>query len=650
MQKAPLNIKLDLRATSSKLESSRKDSELLLSDGRVSKDTMTAEKGVMVVPSGAGLTGISRKFSIHSQQGASLVEALLAVAVFGLLVTAVTGAIIYAGQSTLLGGQRARAAHIAKEGSEAMRAIRDENFSLLTPGTYGLAISGNKWTLAGAPDTVDGLYTRTITITSPDAVTRSIDISVAWQQNPQRTGTITMTSKLTNWRVASVTTDNGILVYGDGVTAPTTTPRTRGYTDSTNIFSTEAQTITGALGRNFVVRTSPTKREAIAGYTDATGTLRVLCYNGTSWSQDWSVSIGGTGTTKRFDIAYETSSGDAIVLYSTNAATNELAYRTKPGASACGTTNWSAATVFDSPGTTGIVQWVKVAWDKRSASNNIAAIWADANRDLQAAVWSGTAWTQRTTALEISLEIVTTAQDVDDFDVEYESLSGDVVVVWANSLGANGTNGSRYSNCVGGTSACTWSAATAIPLLADDATNLDLASNPNTDQMLFASIGNGGSDLQEQQWNGTAWLASCTGCANRYVASGTPLAGTKLVTVGWLINGATTRGIVIYNDSASTAVNYWTYSGTNFGVQTDWVPTPLFATAQKWYTIEADPKNKDRLLFALSDANNDLFAKRLVMSATPAFTWSNADGGAALETTLGQATSQPFDFAFWRNP
>jgi len=58
--------RLDLRETSSKLESSREDSKLLLSDGRVSKDTMTTEKGVMGVPGDTRLTGILRKSSIGS--------------------------------------------------------------------------------------------------------------------------------------------------------------------------------------------------------------------------------------------------------------------------------------------------------------------------------------------------------------------------------------------------------------------------------------------------------------------------------------------------------------------------------------------------------------------------------------------------------
>ena len=56
-------LKLDLRRTSSFLESSRKDSELLLSGGRVSLDTVTTEKGVIGINSDSRITGIFRKSS-----------------------------------------------------------------------------------------------------------------------------------------------------------------------------------------------------------------------------------------------------------------------------------------------------------------------------------------------------------------------------------------------------------------------------------------------------------------------------------------------------------------------------------------------------------------------------------------------------------
>ena len=62
-----------------------------------------------------------------------------------------------------------------------------------------------------------------------------------------------------------------------------------------------------------------------------------------------------------------------------------------------------------------------------------------------------------------------------------------------------------------------------------------------------------------------------------------------------------------------------------------------------------DPKNRDRLIFTYNDINSDLFAKRLVMTSAPTFTWTHSDGEAALETTLGQATSSPYSFSYWRN-
>ena len=63
-----------------------------------------------------------------------------------------------------------------------------------------------------------------------------------------------------------------------------------------------------------------------------------------------------------------------------------------------------------------------------------------------------------------------------------------------------------------------------------------------------------------------------------------------------------------------------------------------------------DPFDKDRLMLVVSDNGSDLFAKRLVMTAVPAYTWTDSNAGAALETTLGQATTSPFGFTYWRNP
>lgn len=236
------------------------------------------------------------------------------------------------------------------------------------------------------------------------------------------------------------------------------------------------------------------------------------------------------------------------------------------------------------------------------------------------------------------------------------------MLVWGTQTTTNNANGVRYRVCTGGTAACTWGAVSTPSTpstFTDDATNLDISPNPdpNSNEIVFAAIGNQQSDLIVGYWNGSTWTTQ----ANSDTTAQTPLAGTHLVSTGWLISGATTRAVVVYaNATNPTRVNArylsppatWTPAA---GVEptaansTLFTPTPLFANPQKYYDIQMDPLNKDTLMFTLSDNASDLFAKRLTMTAAPVFTWTNSDGGAALTTNLPQAINGPFSFAFWRN-
>ncbi|MBI4655604.1 MAG: lamin tail domain-containing protein [Elusimicrobia bacterium] len=438
---------------------------------------------------------------------------------------------------------------------------------------------------------------------------------------------------------------DGVIFYGQ---AGNTMPQFREYKSADNTFSGVKNTVSGTAGSLFVIKTSPisTKQEIMAGYVKD-GTLRVLCSDGANWYEEWTQSVGGNETTRRFDIAYETNTGDVMVLYSQNqGTTNELGYRTKPGNTDCGSANWSVNTNLDPAGTSGVVQWVKMASDRRPSSGTLVAIWADASSDLSAMVWTGTGWeNEPNPVLESSLEVVTAAQDVDDFDVEFESLSGDIMVVWANSAGANGTNGVRYATATwtGGNPLHSWGNVVTPATFLDDATDLDLAANPASNEMVFASIGNAGSDLQIGYWSGSAW----TNTANVDTACQLPLAGTKLVAAGWLTSGGTTRWVVAYNDNAATNIGW--YYGTT-GTPTagaDAAPDPAFGNPQKIYNIHQDPVNKDRLILSVSDLNSDLFAKRLVMDSVPNFTWTDANSGVVLEANLSSTTVGGFSFAFW---
>ncbi|MBI4947968.1 hypothetical protein HY844_00180 [Candidatus Berkelbacteria bacterium] len=141
------------------------------------------------------VSNISRAFST--------VEVMLASAVFGLLVTAIVGGVIYGRESTVLSGNHFRAQLLAEEGLEATRNIRDSNFASLVDGDHGLNATGNVWSFAGVSDTT-GIYSRVISIAPIDINRKTVTSKVTWQQNNQRTGTVTLVTRLTNW-LATVT-------------------------------------------------------------------------------------------------------------------------------------------------------------------------------------------------------------------------------------------------------------------------------------------------------------------------------------------------------------------------------------------------------------------------------------------------------------
>ncbi|MEI6690572.1 MAG: hypothetical protein WCL07_02365 [bacterium] len=589
--------------------------------------------------------------------GFGMIEVVVALGIFAVVgVTGIT-MVTHSFSVNRLGDEQTIATNLATQGLEITRGIRSQGWGILGAGSYGLQKNAGIWSFSPSPETWDK-YTRTIVVSngqrdgsgnivdsggSVDSDLKKITSTVTFNTSPTRHNSVVLVDYLTNYsKNIPTNSGEGIVVYGD----TTTTPKWRYYTNSTDLFSSEANTIANESAFNIIVKTSPLKSEAIAAYTSSAGTLHVLCYNGSSWSEDWSVSAGGTGTTRRFDVTYENTTGKAMVVYSTNSAnTNELAYRTKPNSSNCGNIGWTAAINLDPVRTSGIVQWVKLASDNRTSSNILGLIWADSASDLSAMLWNGSSWVNEPTAVtEASLEVVTVAQDVEDFDLQFESVSGNLMLIWSNSGGGNSV---RYRRCTGGTATCTWGAVTTPPTFADDATNLTLAADPGSNNMVFASIGNNQSDLQIGYWNGTtsAW----TNTANVDTSCTTPVAGRQKIAAGFLRSGATVRSVVMYDDQGAGNIGWYVGNAGVFTLQTDFVPTPTFANNQGYYQFDIDPKNSDRGIFIVADNSNDLFGKRLVMNATPTFSWSNSDSSTALELNLSQVISSPYNFAYWRN-
>lgn len=631
---------------------------------------------------------------LHFSQGFSLIEVVLAAAIFMIFATSSVVVVLGGLNANRLGAEETIANQFATEGIEAVKSIKNQSYSNLnavnpTPRAV-FRNASNVWafnTTDGSNNTLihnsgdnyirqvkvegvnrDGSGNIVTTGGTTDPDTKKITSTVNWNFNAARPESVALITYLSDWRKPITVGGDAILVYLDNTSASTDDqPEYRTYTDSSNSFGSETNMTTSFTdtqdAKTFKIKTSPTKQEAIAGYVDNGGTLRILCFDGTTWSSEWTATVGGTGTNdQRFGIAYETNTGDALVVYSTNTATsNEMAYRTKAGSDGCGSANWPAATNITAARTDGIVHWIRMEGSPVASSNNIAVAWADNASDLSAMVWTGAGFTiaEPAAALETNLERVSASQDVQSFDIAFESTSGELMVVWGLSQATSCTAGTSIAttNCIRYAMYTTsWSAVAVIPTVADPATNIDISANPDSNELVIAALDNSQGDLSTAHWSGSVWI----GRANVDTSSHCVGAGEKLVATGWLISGTTTRSIYVYHDATS---NTCTTSTNNIGwriatgnaatvAQTDFTPTPVFGTPQRWYDIQMDPKNKDRLMFTLSDNNSDLFSKRLVMTSTPAFTWSNADSSIPppVEANLGQATTAPFGFAYWRNP
>jgi hypothetical protein len=423
-------------------------------------------------------------------------------------------------------------------------------------------------------------------------------------------------------------TSNGRVVYSNN----TTTPQNRSYTASSNAFAAAAATIAGAAQAWIVDRAAPTRNEHMAGYVTTSGQLYIIRFDGTTWTSQWNLSVGGNGVDgRRFDIAYETTTGRCLVVYSNNTTgTNELRYRIWDGSA------WTAATNLDSARLTGTPNAVKLASRRTSGSNEIAATIGDTNSILSTLIWSGSAWGNEPGSSHGTL--AGTAGQNDLFDQAYESASGDLLVVFTTSTPQQ--NHRTYSAGTWG-SVTSWGTGRSAPLQMLAAANPDPASN----QVLCGFNRSGSANVYARVWDGSALSTNTTVGSN----GATTAVNQRTITGGWVVSGGTAAAVVLWSSSTTSQVDYayTTNGGGAWTTSQSWTVAGS-PGAKRWMDAATDPASADTLMLTFSDANADLWAKRLVLSSGPTFSWTNADGGAALTTVLASTTTQNFTFAYDR--
>ncbi len=481
------------------------------------------------------------RLSIGSR-GFSPVEVLLAATVFGFLVVALIGAIIYGRESTASSGDRARAVFLADEGLQAVRNLRDANDSTYvntaSSTNYGLSQT-TQWALSGTSDT-NGIYTRQVNITPIDSNRKSVTVTVSW---PSGNGTsqVSVTGRFSNW-LATIVPPTGPVMMAYSKT--TTTPFYRIWDGSNWGAEGSAQSVVGNI--NYIVlKSARTRNEAIMGVQTSTGAVYVQVWNGTSWGNLTLVGTGPT-TTRSFDISYEKNGDRAIITYSPTATSADFAYRIWNG------TTLSTATTITAPPTTGAINWIETKQNPLASSNEVAMIMLDANADVYGMAWNGTTWGPMGTATAWDTSAATATKKT--IDVEYEQTSGKAMFMWGDAVATD-----QYYRTWNGT---TLSAATLLDIAAEGgvAEWVQLASRPNSNEIMLG-VQDAGADLNTRKWSGSAWDT-----ATQHVehSAATENIASRNFDIVWETHSSNPgKAWLIWGDGATVTTKQW--SGTAWG-------------------------------------------------------------------------------------
>lgn len=211
---------------------------------------------------------------MHSK-GFSLVEAILATALFGIGVAGFVGAFIVGSDSHQDAERRLKARLFAQEAYEVLYEMGATDFTVLTAGTYGLATSSNVWVLSGS-NTVEDIYTREVEITDIDANRKNVVITVSWLERLMNR-TFTLNTRITNW-------DDPVGVQGNwSAPAQTATLDISGNQNGLRVFYTDPYAFVVREGGTPVflsVDTSATTTPVIQDSVNISGTPQDMWVDG----------------------------------------------------------------------------------------------------------------------------------------------------------------------------------------------------------------------------------------------------------------------------------------------------------------------------------------------------------------------------------
>ncbi len=230
-----------------------------------------------------------------------------------------------------------------------------------------------------------------------------------------------------------------------------------------------------------LLEAKPNSDEIILINLDGDESIWTQVWDGSSWGNKLRLeSDTDEEDYQQFDIAYEQSSGEAMVVW-VDEDSNKPRYRTWDGDS------WSSEAAANSVGSTEIY-WIKLA--AKPDSDEIAMVTLDSGRDLNAQIWDGSSWGSNT---EIDSNIETRSERA--YDLVYESQTKDLLLAY----GDRNDDVPVYYTYDG-----SWSSANDALDVGADPKWVVLAADSTSDE-IFMMIADSSSDISIQRWDGGSW-------------------------------------------------------------------------------------------------------------------------------------------------
>ncbi len=225
--------------------------------------------------------------------------------------------------------------------------------------------------------------------------------------------------------------------------------------------------------------------EWIFAATDNSNYLNYYVWNGESWSEN--EVLVDNGNLKAFDVTYERTSGDAVLVYSKGTVDPELYYRIWDGES------WSAEGNLDFA-ESGKIDFLRMA-SRPDPRDEIVLVAVNSNPTAFGAVWNGNSWENKIQFTPSGDAYESTTCSV---DVAYEQNSLRALAVY-NDASEGGVYSREWDPSSG------WSSPQDTGLHLSNFNEISAQSKADTDNIMLVNV-NENKRYERVLWNGESWM------------------------------------------------------------------------------------------------------------------------------------------------